>query len=123
VLLGVKSTHANSNLVAPTSNHDRQEGRSLEPPADPLRKNPQMSHIFDVKESQAGNFVASSSTSVTTVDIGVVVGGMRKYHAEMMLAFERLASDHDVDRAIDQLVEELEYLRPKAKQLLGTLKR
>jgi len=82
-----------------------------------------MSPIFDVKESQAGNFVVSSSTRITTVDIGVVVGGMRRYHGEMMLAFERLASDQDVDRAIDQLVDELEHLRPKAKQLLGTLKR
>jgi hypothetical protein len=82
-----------------------------------------MSPIFDVKESQAGNFVVSSSARITTVDIGVVVGGMRRYHGEMMLAFERLASDQDVDRAIDQLVDEIEDLRPKAKQLLGTLKR
>jgi hypothetical protein len=82
-----------------------------------------MSPIFDVKESQPGNFVVSSSTRITTVDIGVVVGGMRRYYGEMMLAFERLASDQDVDRAIDELVDEIEDLRPKAKQLLGTLKR
>jgi hypothetical protein len=79
--------------------------------------------IFDVKESQAGNFVvSSSSTKITTVDVGVVPGGMRRQHGEMLLAFERLASNDDVDRAINQLIGELEQLRLKAKQLLGSLK-
>jgi hypothetical protein len=40
-----------------------------------------------------------------------------------MVTSGRLASDQDIDHAIDAVIAELEDLRGRAKQLLGSLKR
>lgn len=78
---------------------------------------------FEVAESQS-NCTVPSFARATTVDIGVILGGgIRRYHADMMLVSERLASEQAIDGAIDRLLDELEQVRSKAKALLETLKR
>ena len=80
--------------------------------------------IFDVKQSSQGTIALS--TGPTTVDIGISsegLGTLRRQHSGILVAAEGLASDQDIDRTINHFVGDLEELRSKAKQLLGSLKR
>lgn len=54
---------------------------------------------FDVKESLGGNFINILVSNGETVDIGIVLGGMRRFHADMMLISEILGSEPAVDQA------------------------
>ena len=79
---------------------------------------------FDVKQSQQGSIALSVQPK--TVDIGVSqdgLGRVRQQHSGIMVTSGRLASDQDIDHAIDAVIAELEDLRGRAKQLLGSLKR
>jgi hypothetical protein len=84
-----------------------------------------MPSIFDVILSMQGSFAFSSQQKVTTVDIGLSaahVGSIRLHHGPLLVTASRLSTDEEIDREIDRLVGELEHLRSKAKQLLGSLK-
>ena len=54
---------------------------------------------FDVKESLGGNFINILVSNGETVDIGIVLGGMRRFHADMMLISEAPGSEPAVDQA------------------------
>jgi hypothetical protein len=81
---------------------------------------------FDVKPSLPGAAITFSIPSAATIDLGVVVnriGRASEHRDGVLVVRSRLATDADIDREIDQLIEDLKALRPKAKQLLGSLKR
>lgn len=80
--------------------------------------------IFDAKESRRSS-VVSFTVKATTVDIGISVAGMagvREQHSGIMVVSDRLASDADIDRAIDRIMTELNEVRAKGKSLLASLK-
>ncbi len=80
--------------------------------------------IFDVKQSSQGS--VAFSTGPATVDIGIgseCHGNVRRQHSGIQVTVEGLASDQGIDGAVDRMIEELEKLRSKAKELLGSLKR
>jgi hypothetical protein len=87
---------------------------------------PKSQPIFDAMPSMQGSLAFSTEQKVMTVDIGLSVdgiGGVRAQHGPLLVMAARLKTDTDIDHEVDRLIGELENLRSKAKQLLGSLKR
>jgi hypothetical protein len=75
---------------------------------------------FEVRRSSRGANAFESAPA--SVDIGISSDARRREQSGILVTAERLGSEPAIDHAIDQLVAEIEALRPKAKALLGTLK-
>jgi hypothetical protein len=76
--------------------------------------------IFEARRSSGGNVIMYSMTRPATVDIVFTPGSLHQHNSSYCLA-PQLASDAQIDAAINGLIEQLRIAQKAAKEALKNM--